>query len=93
MKQQLLNIFKNLDKHEQAPTNRYPDWKLHEICPVCKSHYNCSCKCMLADHSCPNGHHWFICSTCKNTVIGQSDHSKYFGICQCNSTAFFRTEA
>ncbi len=70
-----------------------PDWKLHSICPTCKSKSIGGCRCMLSDQSCANGHTWFVCPVHHKTVLGLSDHSGDTYRCQCDSTSFYRTEA
>ena len=72
--------------------NKVPNWKLHEYCPICKTKCVAGCKCMLADRVCENGHNWFMCGSDQKTVIGESDHAKYTNECQCNETAYERTE-
>ena len=88
--QQLLNIFEHMD---DKLSEQYPNWELHDICPVCKTPSVGGCKCILADQVCKHGHNWFMCPVHHKTVIGSSNHTIDSYQCQCDSTAFYRTEA
>jgi len=45
------------------------------VCPECKLMPTNTCRCMLGDSGCANGHKWYYCPSCSKKVSGESDHS------------------
>jgi len=53
-------------------------------CPQCGELSVLTCKCMLRDSVCQNGHHWFYCAQHGIKIQGEADHSGDTLKCRCN---------
>jgi hypothetical protein len=73
------------------PVKKHPNWGLHRICPKCQEKSVFSCRCLLSDQICSNGHHWFVCFVHGKTVLHESSHKVGIDVCQCDETAFYRS--
>ncbi len=51
-----------------------PDWNKYQQCPTCGKMSVSSCKCMLNDQQCPDGHQWHYCAHHRRIILNGNDH-------------------
>lgn len=57
--------------------------KSDNTCPVCGGYSKLTCRCLLRDSLCENGHNWFYCPVHQKKIEGMSDHTVNISTCRC----------